>query len=383
MSVLFSRTVRSLSAASARRQRVALIVALLFVAGWVVWAFAARVSIVAVSTRGRLETRRAVHQLSAPVSGTVALARLTLGRDVRRGEVLLEIDSREESIRRTRFAADATALERRIAAMNAQLAAAVTHAEAQARSSEARLRQAVEETAQARQLARIMHARAQQAASLGRDGLVSPTDVEESARRAEAEEARVRGLVAAEEQARRVAAEAVASAEARRRELESERIEIEQELAVARNGLRASELAIERLRVRAPVDGRVISSTEPKPGLWLAAGEKLCSIVPNEQVEVAAWFPLESMPMIRAGQHASIWINGNAPRQRTFARATVTAVEQDPSGSDFRVRLRLDRAPASPSSFAQGFPAVAVVEIQRISPFDALLRAAGMVRGGA
>ncbi|HEX2122615.1 MAG TPA: HlyD family efflux transporter periplasmic adaptor subunit [Thermoanaerobaculia bacterium] len=360
----------------------ALIVALLFLAGWAVWAFAARVSIVAVSKRGRLEARRAVHQLAVPADGTVASARLTLGRRVRRGEVLLEMDTREESIRRTRSAADVAALERRIAAMNAQLAAAADLAAAQARSSEARLQQAVEETAQARQLARIERARADQAARLGRDGLVSQTEVDESARRAEAAEARVRGLVAAEEQARKAAGESAASAESRRRELESERIELEQQLAVARNAVRSADLAIERLRVRAPVDGRVISSVEPKPGLWLAAGEKLCSILPDDRVEVAAWFPLEAMPMIRVGQPASVWINGLAPQARTVARATVAAVEQDPTGSEFRVRLRLDSAPASAATLGQGFPAVAVVQIQRVSPFQALLRAAGMARSG-
>jgi multidrug resistance efflux pump len=146
---------------------------------------------------------------------------------------------------------------------------------------------------------------------------------------------------------------------------------------VARSGLRSADLAIERLRVRAPAGGRIASSAEPKPGLWMAAGEKLCSIVPDERVEVAAWFPLASMPMIRIGQKASIWINGRTPRERTLARAVVAAVEQDPSGSEFRVRFRLSTAP----NVSQGFPAVAVVEVQQLTPFEALLRAAGMTRG--
>jgi hypothetical protein len=86
--------------------------------------------------------------------------------------------------------------------------------------------------------------------------------------------------------------------------------------------------------------------------------------------------------MIRAGQPATVWINNRAMRSRSVASATVTAVELDPSGSEFEVRLRLNRVPEEAVAFDQGFPAVAVVEIERVTPFRALLRAAGMVSTG-
>ena len=382
MALLFSGTIRSLNVAATRRRRIAIGVALLVLCAWGVWAFAARISIVAVSRRARLQARHAVHHLAMPASGNIAVANVALGRTVRRGEILIELDTREEVIRGRRFAAEVANLERRISAMNGQIAAAKRLSEAQARSGEARLRQAMEQTAEARQHARIERARADQAARLRRDGLVSQTEADESAQRAEAEEARVRALVVAEEQARRMAGEVAAAAEASLRELESDRIELEQQLAVARNAHRSADLAVERLRVRSPANGRVISSSEPRPGAWVAAGEKLCSIAPDELIEVAAWFPLESMPMIHAGQPATVWINSRAMRTRSVARATVTAVELDPSGSEFQVRLRLDRIPEEAAGLDQGFPAVAVVEIERVTPFGALLRAAGMVPTG-
>lgn len=350
-------------------------------AAWAVWAVAARVSIVVVSTRARLEARRSVQRLAVPAAGRVVRASLALGQNVRRGDVLLELDGGEETIRRARFESDVDSLLRRVAAMNEQSAATREVAAAQARGTESRLRQARESTEEARQLAAINRAKAARSAALARDGLVSPTAADDDVRRADADGARVRSLQAAEDEVRKLAGEAGAASAARLREIESDRIELEQQLAAARNSLRATDLAIERLRVRAPVDGRISSSSEPKAGVWLAAGETLCSIVPADPVEVAAWFPLESMPLLRGGQPASIWLNGLTPNARTILRAHVIAIEHDPAGSEFRVRLRLDATPLPRSGADQGFPAVAVVEVQRLSPLQALFRAAGMVRG--
>jgi membrane fusion protein (multidrug efflux system) len=265
--------------------------------------------------------------------------------------------------------------------MNQQSEATRGVALAQGRGTESKLRQARERTEEARQLAAINRGKAARSAALARDGLVSPTAADEDLRHAEADEARVRNLEAAEEEVRKAALESAAGTDARLREIASDRIELEQQLAAARNSLRATDLAIERLRIRAPADGRIASSSEPKAGVWLAAGEILGSIVPADPVEVAAWFRLESMPLLRGGQPASIWLNGLTPNARTILRARVVAVEHDPSGNEFRVRLRLDGASLPGSGVDQGFPVVAVVEVQRLSPLQALFRAAGMVRG--
>jgi membrane fusion protein, multidrug efflux system len=381
MPVPFSRTLRSLASSSARRRRAALIVGVVVLLGWGIWAVAARLSIVVVSSRARLEARRAVQRIAAPSAGRVVRVKLNLGDTVKRGDVLLELDGGEETIRRARFESDVANLSLRITAMNEQITATRELGAAQVRSSESKLRQARESTEQARQLTAIHRAQAARSAALARDGLVSQTAADDDARRAQAEEARVRSLAAAEEEVSKLALEATATSTARLRELESDRIELEQQLAAARNSLRATDLAIERLRVRAPVDGRISSSSEPKPGVWLAAGETLCSIVPSDPVEVSAWFRLESMPLVRTGQPASVWVNGLTPNARTILPAHVLAIEQDPAGEEFRVRLRLDGDALPKSVVDQGFPAVAVVEVQRLSPLRALFRAAGMVRG--
>jgi hypothetical protein len=106
-------------------------------------------------------------------------------------------------------------------------------------------------------------------------------------------------------------------------------------------------------------------------------GTVAASIVPAESREVAAWFALDDMPLLRTGQSASVWLEALGREGRRRFAATVTGIERDPSGGEFRVTLRLAHLP--PRNVDQGFPATVTVDVQRLSPFDALLRAAGML----
>jgi multidrug resistance efflux pump len=160
------------------------------------------------------------------------------------------------------------------------------------------------------------------------------------------------------------------------RALESDRIELEALRADAQAAVEQAGVDIERQRIRAPADGRIGSSAELRTGTWVEEGAKVASIVPVAAMEVAAWFSLEDMPLLRIGQNASIWLESLGRGGRRRFAAVVTGIERDRGGSDFRVTLRLARLPATVD---EGFPATVTVEVQRLSPFDALLRAAGML----
>jgi membrane fusion protein (multidrug efflux system) len=351
-------------------------IALTLLIGWGVWAVAGRVAVVAVSKRARFESRAAVREIAVPVSGRIRRVHIALGQEVRSGEVLLELDDADAVIRRDKALAGAEHLRRRIDAVAAQIAATRAMAAAQTNAAAARLREAREGRIEAGHLADIESARADRLTRLGKAGLVSPSEATDARSRAEAERARGRGLAAAEEEARRKQAEALSTAEASVRALESDRIELEALRADAQAAVEQAGVDIERQRIRAPADGRIGSSAELRTGTWVEEGAKVASIVPVAAMEVAAWFSLEDMPLLRIGQNASIWLESLGRGGRRRFAAVVTGIERDRGGSDFRVTLRLARLPATVD---EGFPATVTVEVQRLSPFDALLRAAGML----
>lgn len=374
----FSRTLRALNGDAPRRMR-GVAVALALLAGWVVWALAGRVSIVAVSKRARFESRSAVRQIAVPMSGRITRVNIALGQSVRRGDILLELDAADATIRRGKAIAGIENLRRHIDAVTAQIVATQAQTAARENAAAAKLRQVRETSIEAAHLAGIESSRADRLEGLARQGLVPATDATEARSRADAARAKGRGLAAAEEEAAKQRTEIGSTAEAALRALDSDRIELQTEIAVDQAALRQADVDLERLRVRAPADGRIGSSAELRAGTWVEEGTVAASIVPVESHEVAAWFALDDMPLVRTGQRASVWLESLGRGGRRRFAATVTGIERDASGSDFRVTLRLAASPPRGGAIDQGFPATVTIDVQRLSPFDALLRAAGML----
>ena len=351
----------------------------MLLAAWLVWALAGRVSIVAVSKRARFESGSAVRQIAVPLSGRITRVQIALGQSVRRGDVLLELDPADAAIRRGKAVADIDNLRRRIDAVTAQIAATRATAEAQKNAAAAKLQQAREAAIEAAHLADIESTGADRLEPMARQGLVPASQAADARSRANAARAKERGLKAAEEEAAKQQAEVGSTAEAALRSLDSDRIGLQTQLAAEEASLQQADVDIERLRVRAPADGRIGSSAELRAGTFVAEGTVAASIIPAESRDVAAWFALGDMPLMRSGQRATVWLESLGRGGRRRFAATVTGIERDPSGSDFRVTLRLAAPPPPRAGIEQGLPVTVTIDVLRLSPFEALLRAAGML----
>src|SRR4051812_9323470 len=159
MPALFSRTLRSLEGKGTASRAVALTAAPLVLA-WAGWFVCGKVTVYEVTEKARLEVVRAARPVAAQVGGRVVETRLTIGREVREGDVLVVLDSEaerlalgEKKVRRDAFAARLRALRAEVRAEREALAAQegardaaggeaqaqVAQAEAQARFAEAQL----------------------------------------------------------------------------------------------------------------------------------------------------------------------------------------------------------------------------------------------------
>src|SRR4029450_11196724 len=112
----FSRTVRSLSSDRFRRSFVGLLAVAVILAGWLVWSLTSRVTGYEATATARLEVDSAVHPIEAAVSGRVLKNYIALGREVKLGEALVELEADAERLQLPEE-------ESRVAALSAQLAA--------------------------------------------------------------------------------------------------------------------------------------------------------------------------------------------------------------------------------------------------------------------
>jgi multidrug resistance efflux pump len=395
MSVPFSRTMRALEADRLGRSVALMAAAIGLLAVWGVWFFRARIAVYETSPAARLEVRRAGgvpiagppsagsveppesggRPVDAAVDGRVVSMSLALGRTVREGDVLVELDGQVAAERlaeaRARIAAVAPQVDARRRELAAEEALLEQGAARSARAiAQARARR--EEAAEAAKLADEEAARIERMLKGG-----AATEIEAIRARAARRERQAQAEAAALEidrlgwQGRTEASEG----RARAARILSAIADLEGEQARATAAAEALRRELERHVVRAPIGGVIGEVSAQKVGAFVKAGERLATIVPSGEVGAAADFaPSAAMGRIRAGQPARVRLEGFPWAQYGHLRARVTRVGGEVREGKVRVELAIEPDPASAIPLQHGLPGEVEVEVEQVTPYRLALR---------
>jgi len=374
----FSRTVRSLSADRFRRSSVGLLAAAVILAGWLLWSLTSRVTLYEATATARLEVDSAVHPIEAAVSGRVVKNHIALGREVKSGEPLVELEADAERLQLTEE-------ESRVAALSAQLAAlrGQMGAERQAQSEKQQSAPAALDEAQARYdeafaTARAAEEEAKRLTTLYRQGLIAELDMIRA--RSEADK-------------RRAAAESLRSAVTRQdkdlRAADSTRLaaleNLNREEAALTGEIKTRTTIIERLKheihrriIRAPASGRLGETASLQTGQFVRAGDKLGAIVPDGRLRAIAEFaPSGALGRIQQGQRARLRLDGFTWTEYGLLDATVSRVASEPREGVVRVELIVHPESAPLIPLQHGLPGQVEIAVERASPAGLALRAVG------
>jgi membrane fusion protein (multidrug efflux system) len=163
MATPFSRTLRSLEADRSRRWVVEL-TGITVLGAWLAWSLLARVGVYEVTEKARLEAEQAVHTIAAPVAGRVLRTHLAIGRAVRAGEVLVELDAEAEQRARQEKQARVAALAARTEALRGEIRAEEEALRVLRKARDAALAEARSQRAEAEARARFAARQADRAA---------------------------------------------------------------------------------------------------------------------------------------------------------------------------------------------------------------------------
>jgi multidrug resistance efflux pump len=377
----FCRTIRSLAADRLRHIPLAVLGVAVLLGSWLAWFTLAQVTVYEATDAGRLEVSATVHPLAATVGGRLVASRLSLGREVRAGEVLVELDGAVQRLQRQEERARANALSNQLSALAEEMAAErrrFAEARAVLRATRDEARQQVE---QAEARVALAQDQAERTSALFTRELVAQMDIV----RARAE-ARERGAAL---QASRHAMERFQAEErlqenthhATTAELERRRASLKGQAAAASAVLARLEEEIDRRRIRAPVDGRVAEAAPLPPGTVVSEGEKLGSILPRGDLRAIAEFSPDSLGRLARGQPARLRLPGFAAPQYGTIPATVTNVADELRNGRVRVELAVHSRAVSRIPVRHALPANVAVEVEKVSPATLVLRAAGRVLG--
>jgi multidrug resistance efflux pump len=374
----FVRTLRSLEADGLRAPALAFVIAGGLLIAWTAWFTRGRVAIYEVTDRARLEVHQAAHPIDARVAGRVVATHLDLGRNVKTGDVLVELDADEERLRLDEEQTRLATLSPQSDAVTAEIAAEEQALAAAGRAAAVALDEARSQLAEAEVPARLAEDEAARLARLRANGLVSEIDdvrtrAESQRRRAAADSLRLaiprleRNLQT-EQQDRRV----------RLVRLRSERTRLQGQVATSTSTIRRLENEIERRRIRAPATGRVAEVVDLRIGAFVAEGQKLGAIVPAGRLKAVAEFePSAALGRVRAGQPARLRLVGFPWTEYGSVPAIVDTVASEVRAGTVRVELTIEPDADSAVPFQHGLPGTVEIEVERVSPAMLVLRAGG------
>ena len=374
----FQLTAASLSTDRASRTIWILGAAVLTLAAWLAWAALAHVSLYAVSSSARVELDGATYPVDSPFVGRIVSTRLKVGSAVRRGDMLVELDCMPQQLELQEMRVQIAGIEPQLARLAAQVEGEqLTRAEQQdsarlgANEALNRVREAEIPAVFAEQdLARIR--------KLYEEHTVSARELQ----RAESEAARLRSAVGT---LRVSAARVPQDQAARNREREVGIARLRGEIATleARRAVLQADAArlnyeIERRRIRSPVDGHIGEAANRRVGAVVAEGERLGSVVPNGHLLIVAQYPAHAaFGRIRAGQSATLRLDGFPWAEFGTVAATVAAVAQEVRDGNVRVELALDRQSSFRGALQHGMPGTLEVAVERVTPLGLVLRTSG------
>ena len=378
MPTRFVRTTRSLAHDGGRRALVGFLAAALLLAGWLAWFLFGRITVYEVSRQARLEVQQSAHPVAALVQSRVAANSLVLGQEVRAGDLMIELDAQAERLRLQEEQSRLQTLLPRIASLRKEVAAleqaaAREHASAQAASQGAGFR--TREAAAAADFARENERRLREESAIG--GVAQIEAV-----RAQAESlklAATREALAAEQ--RRLGTEAEARAFQQQAQVESLRrtiLTMQGEALAAESTIARLREEIERHTVRAPVGGTIAEVAGLRTGAYVAAGQKLATVVPHGGLIIVADFlPAAVLGRIRPGQPARLRLDGFPWAQYGMVDARVVRVAGEVRDGLVRVEFLPARHGAQRLALQHGLPGSIEVGIEEVSPAQLVLRAAG------
>jgi multidrug resistance efflux pump len=377
----FARTLRALDADGMSPALLGVLLVAILGGVWSTWLVLARVPIYQISQSSRLEVER-VHPIASPVTGRLVSTSLVLGREVKAGDVLLEIEAEreqletaEERARLSTVGGELTALQREIRAEEDALDQADRAASAEL--EEARQRLAASEAAAARAEGDLRRSQL-----LTSQGLLSTADAQKAQAEAQARRAEVGAARAGIEKLRAEQRVAERGRRGRLAGLVRQRVSLDGLRTATASTVARREREAERRRVRAPVSGRLGDVNPVQLGAIVREGELIAAIVPDGNVRAVADFAAPALGRLRAGQRARLRLDGFPWTQYGHVDATVTRVASETREQRVRVELTVHRAAGSQIPLRHGMPGIAEIETERVAPLALLIRSLGQTISG-
>jgi len=378
MSTSFPRTVEALRIDRFGGSLLVLLLAVTLLGGWLLWFASAGITRYEVSTAARLEIDQEAHAIQSPVLARVEVSHLVLGRSVRTGDVLVELDANAERLgveeERNRLASLAPQIE----VLEAQIARVEQSRGHERESTLVAYEEANARFQEAESLARQAQADASRLEQLHAEGLAAGRDSEQAKSEAERRKHAAEALRLDADRLEREQRTRESDRNVQVTTLRGQIQKLESDRNTALATIQRLSYEVDRRGIRAPITGQIAEAAPLRPGTVVDEAEKLGAIVPEGRLRAVAQFPpATALGRIRVGQSARMRLDGFPWAEYGSIAAKVSRVAGEVRNGTVRVELSIDTTTPSQVPLQHGLPGSVEVQVEQLTPAALVLRAAG------
>ncbi len=373
----FDRTLRAIDNEHASRWIIGILIVALLLVAWGVWFIRGRVSVYEVTDRAGLETEAAAHPVATRVDGRVVKSSLELGRMVKTGELLVELDADTERLALGETEAHLVGLRAQIQSLYPEIQAERQGLDAHQKSTTLAIEQAKARVVEAQVHSQFAERQAESRRSLIDKHLVSEEDYRQAQAGADASHSTVKALTLNTAGLEREGVVQSMDRQVRIAKLERTLADLQSQVIVQESTVKRLQHDIALRLISAPTTGYLGRVEQLRVGSVVRAGDVLGAVIPSGKPHAVAFFPVSRAGKLHPGQRAQLRLDAFPWTQYGALQATVASVGNDPLDSRVRVELSLhaESTPAIP--LAHGLSGMAEVEVEQASPVELLIRALG------
>jgi membrane fusion protein (multidrug efflux system) len=337
-----------------------------------------RITLYEISDSARLEVDRANYAVQSPLPGRITATYLFVGRQVRPGDPLVELETSAERLQAREEQTRIAGLTPELEALRRQVAAEESARDDERRATESAIEEARARARQSEAPAQFNSAEEKRLRELRDLGLIAQREYEKGQADALETQRSVEREKIAVERIQREQRTRETDREARIRRLHADIARLEGQAATSRAVLSRLQNEIELRIIRAPIAGTLAEAAILRVGAVLKEGDRIGVIVPAGKVIVVAQFPPPAaLGRVSPGQSAQVRLDGFPWMQWGTVPALVERVAGEVRDGAVRVELRIDETQPVRIPLQHGLPGAVEVAVERISPARLILRTAG------
>lgn len=338
----------------------------------------ARVSLFEVTDKARLEVDRAIYPVEAPIAGKVTAVWLTVGREVKPGDALFEIEADVEQLQLQEERARLGTVTPEIRALFDQVEAEQSAISDEQKQYDATIEEARAEMRAAESPAQYATEDEKRLQSLFNQGLIAEREYSKGRFDTKQKTITVEKLGLA---IGRLDTERRTKASERRTRIEKLRADVthlEGQMSTSKRTIDRLAYEVTRRTIRATVAGRLGEVAPLRTGAFVTEGQRLGAIIPQGRLAVVAEFPpAAALGRIHRGQPARLRLQGYPWAQFGSISAKVASVASEIRNGTVRVELEVSTVAQPNIPMQHGLPGAVEVEVEQIAPVALVLRNAG------